>query len=46
MSVVTNLRLLGPGGKVLTSFEAARYLNDVVHGLPWQDEVCRMLAVN
>jgi hypothetical protein len=44
MSVITNLRLIGPGGEVLTAFEAARYLNSLVHELPWQDEVCRLLG--
>ena len=45
MSVVTNLRLLGPEGEVLTAWEAARHLNQIVHALPWQDEVQRALAM-
>lgn len=44
MAVVTNLRLLGPEGEVLTAFEAARHLNEIVHRLPWQDEVERALT--
>jgi hypothetical protein len=44
MSVVTNLRLLGPKGEVLTAWEAARHLNEMVHALPWQDEVQRALS--
>lgn len=43
MSVVTNLQLLGPQGEVLTAWEAARYLSQIVYGLPWQDEVERAL---
>jgi len=39
MCVVTNLRLLGERGQVLTSREAALYLNRLVHQLPWQSEV-------
>jgi hypothetical protein len=44
MSVVTNLRLLGQEGEVLTAWEAARHLNQIVHALPWQDEVQRALS--
>jgi hypothetical protein len=44
MSVVTNLRLLGAAGEVLTAQEAARFLNEIVHTLPWQNEVQRALA--
>lgn len=46
MSVVTNLRLLGADGELLNPVEAARYLNMLVHGLPWQDEVCRVLGAD
>jgi hypothetical protein len=45
MSVVTNLRLVGQEGEVLTALEAARFLNEIVHGLPWQSEVQRALQV-
>lgn len=44
MCVVTNLRLIDPAGSVLTAWEAARHLNEIVHGLPWQDEVERVLG--
>jgi hypothetical protein len=44
MSVVTNLQLLGDAGEVLTAWEAARFLNQIVHTLPWQMEVERALA--
>jgi hypothetical protein len=43
MSVVTNLRLIGNEGEVLTALESARYLNEIVHALPWQSEVQRAL---
>ncbi len=43
MSVVTNLRLVGEEGEVLTALESARYLNEIVHALPWQSEVQRAL---
>lgn len=43
MSVITNLRLLGGRGQVLTALEAARYLNDIVHRLPWQTQVAQAL---
>ncbi len=43
MTVVTNLRLIGDEGEVLTATESARYLNAIVHALPWQDEVQRAL---
>jgi hypothetical protein len=45
MSVVTNLRLIGETGDVLTALESARYLNEIVHALPWQTEVQRALHV-
>lgn len=43
MSVITNLRLVGQEGEVLTALEAARFLNEIVHQLPWQHEVARAL---
>lgn len=43
MSVVTNLRLVGEEGEVLTSLQASLYLNALVHELPWQSEVERAL---
>ncbi len=44
MSVITNLRLVGDEGEVLTALEAARFLNEIVHALPWQGEVARALG--
>jgi len=44
MCVVTNLRLLGDQGEVLTSWEAARHLSRIVYGLPWQGEVQRAVS--
>jgi hypothetical protein len=44
MTVVTNLRIIGDEGEVLTAAEAALYLNEIVHGLPWQHEVARAIA--
>ena len=44
MAVITNLRLLGPGGAVMSAVEAAPHLNELVHALPWQTEVQRALA--
>lgn len=43
MSVVTNLRLIGDEGEVLTPLQSSLYLNALVHGLPWQTEVERAL---
>lgn len=45
MSVVTNLRLIGAEGEVLTALESARFLNEIVHALPWQSEVQRAMQV-
>lgn len=39
MMMVTNLRLLGSEGEVLTAHDVAPHLNDIVHRLPWQNEV-------
>jgi len=44
MAVVSNLRLLGDEGEVLTAFESARHFNWIVHALPWQHEVERALG--
>jgi hypothetical protein len=44
MSVVTNLRLVGAEGEVLTASEAALFLNQYVRSLPWQSEVRRALS--
>jgi hypothetical protein len=44
MSVVTNVRLIGDEGEVLTAHAAARFLNELVRALPWQSEVRRALV--
>ena len=44
MAVVTNLRLVGDAGTVLTPWEAAPHFNHIVHSLPWQHEVERLLG--
>lgn len=44
LSVITNLRLIGDEGEVLTAMESALYLNELVHALPWQSEVARVIA--
>jgi hypothetical protein len=46
MGLVTNLRLLNARGEALAPFELAVRLNGIVHGLPWQSEVCRALEQN
>ncbi|QAZ39534.1 hypothetical protein C1M51_08855 [Methylibium sp. Pch-M] len=43
MMMITNLRLLGSEGEVLTAHEVAPHLNGLVHRLPWQAEVSRAL---
>lgn len=43
MSVLTNMKLLGDAGEVLTAWQAARHLNEIVFMLPWQREVRRAL---
>lgn len=43
MSVITNVRLIGDEGEVLTALQAARFLNELVHELPWQQQVQRAL---
>ena len=44
MSVITNLRLVGEQGEVLTAQQSARFLNEIVRALPWQTEVQRALG--
>lgn len=44
MALVTNVRLIRPGGKVMSPVEAAPHLNELVRALPWQSEVQRALA--
>ena len=43
MSLVTNLRMVGAEGCVLTSQQSALVLNELVRALPWQSEVQRAL---
>lgn len=43
MCVITNLRLVGQAGEVLTAPQAALFLGQIVHSLPWQCEVQRAL---
>jgi hypothetical protein len=43
MCVVSNLRLIGPQGEVLTAWQSARHLSQIVYGLPWQGVVQRVL---
>ncbi len=44
MSLVTNVRLVGGEGEVLTAQQSARFLNELVRTLPWQREVQRALS--
>lgn len=44
MSVISNLRLVGDQGEVLTAQQSARFLNEIVRALPWQSEVQRALG--
>ena len=44
MSVISNLRLVGDQGEVLTAQQSARFLNKIVRALPWQSEVQRALG--
>jgi hypothetical protein len=46
LSVITNLRLVNSEGAVLSPIESLRHLNEIVHMLPWQDEVERALTVS
>lgn len=43
MAVVTNLRLLGSEGEMLSPYASARHFNAIVHALPWQQTVERVL---
>ena len=44
MMLITNLRVLGADGEVLTAYESAPYLNRIVARLPWQAEVLALLG--
>ena len=43
MGVVTNLRLIDTQGDVLNQTQMAVHLHQLVHALPWQSEVTRVL---
>lgn len=43
LGMVTNLRLLDEHGECLSQLQAAVRLHQIVHTLPWQDEVQRAL---
>ena len=43
LGVVTNLRLLDVKGEELTHAQVALHLHQLVHALPWQTEVNRIL---
>ena len=43
LGLVTNLKLLDDEGEALTNVEVAVRLHQLVHALPWQDEVERAL---
>jgi hypothetical protein len=43
MAVITNLRLVDEAGSALNPMHAARLINTIVHRLPWQNEVGRVL---
>ncbi|MCH7342810.1 hypothetical protein LZ017_05385 [Pelomonas sp. CA6] len=44
MALVTNLQFLNGAGEVLAPMESVRQLNELVHMLPWQQEVQRVLG--
>jgi hypothetical protein len=43
LGLVTNLKLLDDRGEALTNVEVAVHLHQLVHALPWQNEVQRAL---
>ncbi len=44
MAVVTNLRLVGEEGAMLSPLQSAPHFNHIVHSLPWQHEVEQVLC--
>ena len=44
MGMVTNLRLIDAQGDVLSQTQVALHLHHLVHALPWQTEVTRVLG--
>lgn len=45
LGVITNLTLLDARGEALSQSAMAVHLNQLVHSLPWQNEVCRALLL-
>ena len=43
LGMVTNLRLIDAHGDVLSQTQVAVHLHQLVHALPWQNEVTRVL---
>jgi hypothetical protein len=43
LSLITNLKLLDARGEALSNLEVAVQLHQIVHQLPWQSEVNRVL---
>jgi len=43
LALVTNVWLLDTAGQVLSPMQAAPRLNEIVHQLPWQEEVRRVI---
>ena len=44
MSLISNLQLVNEAGEVLAPIESVLQLNEIVHSLPWQDQVQRALS--
>lgn len=44
MGLISNLQFVNGAGEVLAPLESARQLNEIVHALPWQYEVQRVLG--
>lgn len=45
LGLVTNLKFLDAHGEALTAYQVAVQLNELVHALPWQNEVQRALLM-
>jgi hypothetical protein len=43
LGMVTNLRLIDAQGEVMSQMQVAVHLHQLVHALPWQSEVTRVL---
>jgi hypothetical protein len=46
MGLITNLQFVNRAGEVLAPLESARQLNEIVHALPWQNEVRKLLGLH